>query len=104
MEYNDYEYAILLGLLLGDRTLTDRNSFEITHSIKQKEYCEFKVGVFSSIIKCPIKTIYLQIPYTSRNGEYKYSEAIRFRKASKDFEVLRKMLYPNDKNDSVIKF
>ena len=44
--------AILLGLVLGDGSLLGSRKFSIIHSIKQKEYCEFKAKILTNTIKC----------------------------------------------------
>ena len=39
--------AILIGLVLGDGHITPKGDLNITHSIKQKEYLQYKVDILS---------------------------------------------------------
>lgn len=99
---NDNENAILLGLILGDGTLDDKGCLGIVHSIKQKEYCEFKAKLLEETLNCNTINVHLQPTtyiYKNKNvTEKRYVDTIRFTKSNKDkFQPIHNLLYPNGK-------
>lgn len=101
--------AILLGLVLGDGSLLGPRKFSIIHSIKQKEYCEFKAKLLANTIKCnPINVRLGKNSYNVKvenNIEKRIADVVRFNKNSEDFIDMYNLLYINGKkyiSDSVL--
>lgn len=95
---NTKKRSLLLGMLLGDGCLKTKvhtkqdgstsvyYEFVIAHSIKQKEYLEYKQNLFHSLIggKLP------KLNYEARTNSFRFSRAHRI------FRLFHKTLYSNN--------
>lgn len=91
---NKEKRAIILGIAVGDGCINNRNTLVVRHSLKQKEYFEYKKSIIEQIYHCKLKTTFVQ------NG-------IQFQKTdSKHLRIYRKWLYKNNIKtiSSVLKF
>ena len=85
---------LLIGMLLGDGTISNNNVFKIAHSESQKDYLEWKVkqlkeaGIRNNGIKSYIKTVGYA---TGATVYYTQLNIIPF------IKVLRKIVYKNKK-------
>ena len=86
MNLTKYDIAILLGLLLGNGHIDSKGQIHIKHSKKQKEYCEFKAKLVHSI--CGGSNIKIKESIDGTN---------KFKKQSKRFQQIRKLLYSENK-------
>lgn len=78
--------GILIGLVLGDGHINKKdNCLQITHSIKQKEYLNYKNDLLSDIFKCKKSNLYHRLD--SKHNEFVLTKGSRF------FKIIRKMLY-----------
>ena len=85
---------LLIGMLLGDGTISNNNVFKIAHSESQKDYLEWKVkqlkeaGIRNNGIKSYIKTVGYA---TGATVYYTQLNIIHF------IKVLRRIIYKNKK-------
>lgn len=49
MTFTQKDKAVLIGLIIGDGCLSKENKLRIVHSLKQKEYCEYKAKLMHSV-------------------------------------------------------
>lgn len=80
--------AILIGLILGDGHITSKGDLNITHSIKQKEYIEYKAKLLEQLLSC--KKINLYHRLDDKHNEF------TLHKMHKYFKILRKWIYKNN--------
>lgn len=80
--------AILIGLILGDGHITPKGELNITHSIKQKDYIEYKAKIIEQLLQCKKLNLYHRID----NIHNEYS----LHKTHKYFKILRKWIYKNN--------
>lgn len=80
--------AILIGLILGDGHITPRGDLNITHSIKQKEYIDYKAKLLEELLSC--KKINLYHRLDDKHNEF------TLHKMHKYFKILRKWIYKNN--------
>jgi len=101
---NKNSRAILLGMLLGDGCLKRKHhtqldgtpsvyyEYVVCHSIKQEEYCQYKLNLFHSIMGGKKPKMHYEKPKV-KGVEY---ESCRFSRCHKSFRILHKYLYSND--------
>ena len=82
---NKEKRAILLGMALGDGCINNCNHLVIRHSIKQKEYLEYKKSIVEQIYHCKLKTTFIQSGYQFQKSDKKH------------FRIYRKWLYRDNK-------
>lgn len=83
---------LLIGMLLGDGTISNNNIFKLSHSIKQKDYLEWKIEQLkeAAIRNTGIKS------YISSRGYNKGSEVLYTQLNIIPFiKVLRRVVYKN---------
>lgn len=99
MYFNEKDIKILNGLIIGDGCLRKTNNLKITHSIKQKEYVEYKAKLLHSIFGGKdIKLYYYKTSYNyNHNGvhEKRYCDTCEICKGSKHFKELYDKIYIN---------
>lgn len=79
----------ILGMMLGDGCVSKKGVLAISHSIKQKDYCEFKYN--------KIKEIYSESKSQIRNIKSNKMDACRFYISdAKFFKKWREILYSNN--------
>lgn len=80
--------ALLIALCLGDGHINKRdNCLQITHSIKQKSYIDYKCELISQLLNCKKPNLY-------HRKDEKHDEFV-LTKGSRFFRYIRKMLYIN---------
>lgn len=80
--------ALLIALCLGDGHINKRdNCLQITHSIKQKSYIDYKCELISQLLNCKKPNLY-------HRKDEKHDEFV-LTKGSRFFRYIRKMLYVN---------
>lgn len=85
---------LLIGLLLGDGTISNNNVFKLAHSVKQKDYFEWKIKQLkeAAIRNTGIKS------YTSTKGYNKGNEVLYTQLNTITFiKVLRRVVYKEGK-------
>lgn len=80
--------AILIGLVLGDGHITPNGDLNITHSIKQKDYIEYKASLIEKLLSCKKLNLYHRVD--DKHDEFS------LHKTHKYFKILRKWIYKND--------
>lgn len=80
--------AILIGLILGDGHITPNGILNITHSIKQKDYIEYKASLIENLLSCKKLNLYHRID--DKHNEFS------LHKSHKYFKILRKWIYKNN--------
>ena len=79
--------AILIGLVLGDGHITSKGDLNITHSIKQKEYIEYKAKLIKNLLSCKKLNLYHRLD--DKHNEF------TLHKTHKYFKILRNWIYKN---------
>ena len=80
--------ALLIALCLGDGHINKRdNCLQITHSIKQKSYIDYKCELISQLLNCKKPNLYHR--KDEKHDEFTLTKGSRF------FRYIRKMLYIN---------
>ena len=80
--------ALLIGLCLGDGHINKKdNCLQITHSIKQKSYINYKCQLISNLLNCKLPKLYHRVD--RKHNEYVLTKGSRF------FRYIRNSLYKN---------
>jgi len=82
--------SLLISLVLGDGHIAKSgkgNCLQITHSIKQKEYFEWKRQLIADLLDCNLPGVYHR--EDSRHNEFSLNKSHRY------FRIIRKWLYKN---------
>lgn len=91
---------LLLGMLLGDGCLKPKHhikldgnpstyyEYVLCHSVKQKEYLEYKLQLFHSIMGGKLPNLHYE--------KNKLGESLRFSRCHKYFRLLHRVLYSNN--------
>jgi hypothetical protein len=90
---------LIIGMLIGDGSITKKGSFLITHSIKQQEYFYYKKEILESFGLCFSK-IYTRekTEYLIQNITAKFNEVLRiYSNTTPLLKQLRKDFYPEGK-------
>lgn len=88
--FENLELELLIAMCLGDGNLNGYNNFRVAHSIKQREYAEYKAGILEK----------LYIPYEwkeRRVGPKKQYHAIYIDSNHPIWRELHRLIYPNGK-------
>lgn len=97
MEFNKKDNAVLIGLIIGDGTVTKENKLKIVHSYKQREYCTYKAKLLHSVFGGNNIKVHerLQKYTTTINKEKvtKYAECVWIQKGSTKLKWWRDNLY-----------
>ena len=81
----------IIGMVLGDGTLSKRGALTIGHSTRQREYLLFKAAIAQNLQRRAVKV--RERTYTSTYGTF---PAIRFTTQERPiYRRLRKLMYPN---------
>lgn len=100
---NRNEQAALIGFVIGDGCLRTRARYEkgredqvqtilqISHSIKQLEYLQYKADRINGILGGRSKLTYYDVTLKGRDKPYRM---VRLVKASKYFDLLKRWCYP----------
>lgn len=96
--------ALLIAFVLGDgyvhidkRRSKNNASLVLRHSVKQKEYLEYKVDLLHSLVGGKVPSI---ITFKQLSGEY---YGVRAEKAHKYFGILRRWMYPSKYSINILK-
>lgn len=85
---------LLIGMLLGDGTISNNNVFKLAHSTEQKDYLEWKI---SQLKEAAIRNTGIK-SYISSRGYNKGSEVLYTQLNTIPFiKVLRRVVYKNGK-------
>lgn len=80
--------SLLIGLVLGDGHINKRdNCLQITHSIKQKSYIDFKCRLIAKLLNCKQPNLYHR--KDANHDEFVLTKGGRY------FRILRKWIYKN---------
>ena len=78
--------ALLIGLVLGDGHINKRdNCIQITHSIKQKSYIDYKCKLIAKLLNCKEPNLYHR--KDANHDEFTLTKGSRY------FRILRKWIY-----------
>ena len=81
--------SLLIALILGDGHINKRdNCLQITHSIKQKDYIDYKCKLLSKLLNCKAPNLYHR--FDSKHNEFTLTKGHRY------FRILRKWIYVNN--------
>lgn len=99
--------AILIALALGDgsinvdkRCLGANGELSITHSIKQKEYLQYKAELLHSLIGGKAPNV-IEFMCKSNYGSFKQ---VRFSKTHKYFKLIKRWMEPNKYSEKILKY
>ena len=97
MTFTKKDKAVLIGLIIGDGCLTKENKLRIAHSLKQKEYCEYKAKLMHSVFGGDsIKVHQALQKYTTwinKEKVHKTAEVVWIQKGSKALAEWRSKIY-----------
>lgn len=97
-----FQKSVLIGSLLGDSSISKSLSFNIGHSIKQRDYYNHKVSLFSpNITFLQYERQYFD-KRTGNTGTLLQAYSHRFQ----DLNEMRKLFYPEDRkviNEEILK-
>ena len=78
--------ALLIGLILGDGHINKKDKcLQITHSIKQKSYIDYKCNLIAKLLNCKKPNLY-------HRKDSKHDECV-LTKGGKYFRILRNWIY-----------
>lgn len=94
-KFNKESRNLIIGMLLGDGTISNNNVFKLSHGYKQKEYLEWKINLLNQY---GIKNNGLK-EYISNNG-YNINSIVYYSQLSiiPFIKVLRRIIYKPIKN------
>lgn len=94
-KFNKESRNLIIGMLLGDGTISNNNVFKLSHGYKQKEYIKWKINLLNQY---GIKNNGLK-EYVSKNG-YNTGDIVYYSQLSiiPFIKVLRRVIYKPIKN------